>query len=103
MRHSHKKPSHHRKSTNPLAPILLVLGGALLLGLTAFLFWRGSTASAVPIEVSGAPRVKADKEKVDLGDVPLGQTVQVSFEIANVGDQPLRFTGEPYVEVAEGC
>jgi len=102
MRHSHKRPTPHRKPTNPLAPILLVLGGVLLLGLTAFLFWRGAASSA-PIEVSGAPRLKADKEKVDLGAVQLGQTVQVSFKIANVGDKPLRFTEDPYVEVVEGC
>jgi hypothetical protein len=82
---------------------MLVLGGVLLLGLTAFLFWRGGAASSVPIEVAGAPSLKADKEKVDLGDVRLGRTVQVSFEIANVGGKPLRFTGEPYVEVVEGC
>ena len=103
MRHSHKRPAPHRKSANALAPILLVLGGVLLLGLTAFLFWRGSAASSAQIEVTGAPSLKADKEKVDLGDVRLGQTVQVSFEIANVGDKPLRFTEEPYVEVVEGC
>jgi len=103
MRHSHKRPALHRKPTNPLVPILLVLGGVLLLGLTAFLFWRSGTASTAPIEVSGAPRLKADKEKVDLGAVQLGQTVQVSFKIANVGDKPLRFTEDPYVEVVEGC
>jgi hypothetical protein len=80
-----------------------VLGGVLLLGLTAFLFWRGGAASSAQIEVSGAPRLKADKEKVDLGAVQLGQTVQVSFKIANVGDKPLRFTEDPYVEVVEGC
>ncbi len=103
MRHSHKRPTSRRRSASAFGPLLLVLGGALLLGLTAFLFWRGQAASAVPIEVSGAPRVKADKEKVDLGDVPLGQTVQVSFEIANVGDQPLRIAQAPFVEVVEGC
>ena len=102
MSHSHKRPTHQRKSANAFAPILLVLGGVLLLGLTAFLFWRGNAAAFTP-EVTGAPRLKADKEKVDLGDVRLGQTVQVSFEIANVGDRPLRITGEPYVEVVEGC
>jgi hypothetical protein len=45
----------------------------------------------------------ADREEVDVGDVPLGQTVEVSFEIANTGDKPLRFIEAPYVEVVEGC
>ena len=103
MSHSHKRPKPHRKPANALAPILIVLGGVLLLGLTAFLVWRGNASSSVVIEVTGAPRLKADKEKVDLGDVRLGQIVQVSFEVANVGDRPLRFTEDPYVEVVEGC
>jgi hypothetical protein len=102
MKRSHKRPSRHRQSANALGPTLLVLGGMLLIGLTAFLFWRGNAASFTP-EVTGAPRLKADREEVNLGDVRLGQTVQVSFEISNVGDKPLRFTGEPYVEVVEGC
>ena len=103
MRHSHKRPTSYRKSTHPLVPILFVMGGVVLLSLAAFFLWRGNTGPASTPEVTGAPRLKADKEKVDLGDVKLGQTVQVSFEIANVGDQPLRFTQEPFVEVVEGC
>jgi hypothetical protein len=103
MRHNHKKPKPRRKSANAFGPILIVLGGVLLLAVTAFLVWRGNASTSVAIEVTGAPRLKADKEKVDLGNVRLGQTVQVAFEIANVGDQPLRFTEDPYVEVVEGC
>ena len=30
-------------------------------------------------------------------------TVEVSFEITNTGDQPLRLSEPPYVEVVEGC
>jgi hypothetical protein len=44
-----------------------------------------------------------DKEQVDLGNIPLGQTVEVTFNVANVGDQQLRFTEAPYVELVEGC
>jgi hypothetical protein len=29
--------------------------------------------------------------------------VSVSFEVTNVGDQPLIFTQPPDIEVAEGC
>ncbi len=46
---------------------------------------------------------KKTKEQVDLGNVQLGQTVKVSFLVTNVGDQPLRFSDKPYVEVVEGC
>ena len=55
------------------------------------------------IEVHGAASLKVDKEQVDLGDVQLGQTVKVSFQLTNVGDQPLKLSEKPYVELVEGC
>jgi hypothetical protein len=62
-----------------------------------------ATAPAFTPEVTGAPRLKVDKESIDLGDRKVEQLVSVSFEISNVGDQLLRFTQQPYIEVAEGC
>lgn len=44
-----------------------------------------------------------DQDKIDLGNVPLGQSVTVKFTLTNVGDQPLSFTQKPYIQVAEGC
>jgi hypothetical protein len=29
--------------------------------------------------------------------------VEVSFQLTNVGDQALRFSKAPYIEVLEGC
>jgi hypothetical protein len=92
----------------PWWAIGLVAAGAVLVALVLIGGNNNSTpanstpANYVP-EAKGAPALKVDKEKVDLGDVPLGQTVQVSFDIANVGDQVLRFNAAPYVEVVEGC
>jgi len=84
--------------------LFLALGGALLIG-AVFLILRGNQNPQVlaAIEVQGAASLKVDKEQVDLGDVQLGQTVKVSFQVTNVGDQPLRFSDQPYVEVVEGC
>ncbi len=84
--------------------LLLTLGGLFLVG-SAFFLFRGNKNNGplAAIEVRGAPSLKMDKEQVDLGNVPLGQTVQVSFRVTNVGDQPLRFSKAPYVEVVEGC
>jgi hypothetical protein len=84
--------------------LLLALGGVFLIG-AAFFLMRGNQNSQplTAIEVHGAPSLKADQEQIDLGDVPLGQTVQVSFRLTNVGDQPLRFSEKPYIEVVEGC
>ena len=62
-----------------------------------------AAAPAFTPEVTGAPKLKVDKESVNLGDRKVGQLVSASFEITNVGDQPLRFTEAPYIEVAAGC
>jgi hypothetical protein len=86
-------------------PLLIVLAGIVLVAGTLFAVWKSGqpTGAQVPIEVSGSPSLKVDQDKVDLGDVPLGQTVSVSFQLENVGDKTLRFSDKPYVEVVEGC
>lgn len=96
----HLKKQVKRKT--PAWPILLAVGGLLLLGV-AFLASRDAPAPQVPVEVVGNPSLEVDKERVDLGDVKLDQPVQVVFQLTNVGDQTLRFTQEPYIEVVEGC
>ena len=80
---------------------MALAGAAILIVVVVFAFQKKPT-SFTP-EVTGGPSLKADKEKVDLGDVKLGQTVEVSFEIRNVGDQSLKFSKAPYIEVKEGC
>lgn len=86
------------------APLFIVLGGVVLIGLAVVLLASsGQPAPKATPEVTGAPSLKADKDKVDLGTVPLGQTVTVAFDLSNVGDQVLRFTEAPYIEVAQGC
>jgi hypothetical protein len=81
--------------------LFLLLGGIILIGVAFFLVGKPQPKAA--IEVTGAPSLKVDKEQVDLGDEKLGSTVKVSFLLTNVGDQPLRFSKDPYVEVVEGC
>ncbi len=92
-----------RKPANrPPWLLFLSLGGLILMMLAGFAAWRDATLKA-KIETTGAPRLRADREAVDLGNVQLGQTVKVAFELTNVGDQPLRFKEQPYIEVVEGC
>ncbi len=91
----------HRQSKRWL-PILLALGGVLLVGM-AFLALRDKSTPDAAIEVTGAPSLKVDREVVDLGDMKFNQLAQVSFQITNVGDQTLRFAKDPYIEVVEGC
>lgn len=90
------------KTKKSKLPLLLVIVGAFLL-LVAAIFAFQKKEPVVTPEVTGAASLKIDKELVDLGDMKLGNTAKVSFEITNVGDQPLKFSKEPYIEVKEGC
>jgi len=86
-------------------PLLVVVAGVLLVAGALFALWKSGQPATpkVPVEVSGSPSLEVDREIVDLGDVPLNQTVSVSFQLTNVGDETLRFTDEPFIEVVEGC
>jgi hypothetical protein len=90
----------------PKTPIwlwgLIAAGVAIIAFVVIQAASSNSTPPPVPL-VTGGPALQVDKEKVDFGDVTLGQTVEAKFEVTNVGDQPLRFTKKPYVEVIEGC
>ncbi len=87
-------------------PLAMIAGGLVLIGLVVYAAWQAGSPGAgptVPVEVEGAPSLKVDKDEVDLGDVRLGQTVEVEFTVYNVGDRQLRFVEKPYVELVEGC
>ena len=98
-----KKIAPPEKQRVPIWLALIIIAGVALIVVALIGSGSNSTASATAPQVSGAPALRVDQEKIDLGDVPLGQTVSVKFEVANVGDQSLRFTEKPYVEVVEGC
>ncbi len=100
--HKTKKTFRHHRKKQPW-PMLLLMGGALLLVVGAVFAFRKPPPPQAAIEVSGAPSLKVDRQTVNLGDVRLGQTVDVKFKLMNVGDQPLRFSQAPYVQVLEGC
>jgi hypothetical protein len=104
MANSSKSASKGRQPQHKSSKVLLffVLGGAIILLIAAFFTFQKKSTPNTP-DVTGAPGLKVDKEKVDLGDVKLGKTVQVSFELKNVGDQPLLFSKAPFIEVKEGC
>ena len=97
-----RPPARRKRSSTPLAAWLLVGGGLVLLAVVAVLAWPRAVPKA-QMEVTGAPKLKVDQDKVDLGNVTLGQTVEVTFQLTNVGDQPLRIAHAPFVEVVEGC
>ena len=81
----------------------LIFGGVLFLILIVFFALQNKPSTSFTPDVSGAPSLKVDKELIDFGDVKLGTEVKASFQITNVGDQPLRFTEEPYITLLDGC
>ena len=80
-----------------------VLAGALLL-LAGFIFYpKDSGDPSFTPEVEGAPSLMVDQEIIDFGNVKINESVTASFELTNVGDQTLRFTEQPYIELKAGC
>ncbi len=106
------KKRHHKKvkpTPKPQIPWLwLTVGAAILLVLGGLsLMWTPSDTGVVTLdvtpEVSGSPRLAVDQEIIDEGYIKLNKTVQTTYRLRNVGDQPLYITGEPQVELVEGC
>jgi len=91
-----------RRQQKRLQLLLLIGGGVLFIAGSLFAVFRNSKPVAI-VEVAGSPSLKVDQEVVDLGDVTLGNTVQVSFQLTNVGDKTLRFSEVPTIEVLAGC
>ena len=93
---------------NPKVPSWLVLLGIVLAGVAALFAWSAiadgnAKPNRMPVETNGRPKFVADQAHIDLGDVQLGRTVQAGFKLSNTGDQPLRFTQVPIIQVVEGC
>ena len=97
-----RRKSQAKQKPSLPRPLLLALGGALLLGLGLLAYWRGNTAAGVEDEV-GQPNLVVDREVVDFSDVRLGEWVTASFTLTNTGAGAVRFTEPPYIEVVEGC
>jgi hypothetical protein len=94
------KPQQPKKF--PVWLLFIIGAGVVLIAVAVIGGNRAATPALVPV-VTGAPALQVDKEKVDLGAIALGNTVEVKFEVTNVGDQPLVFTKAPYLEVVKGC
>ncbi len=102
---SSRTRKRRNRSKGSVWPAVLVLGVLALLAVALYAMWQNNSTQGPPVavEVNGRPSIKVDKPETNLGDIKLGKTVQTSFRVMNVGDQPLTITEKPYVEVVEGC
>ena len=81
---------------------LLLAGGLFLISQLNKSSETSQTRNYTPA-VMGRPQVAVSQDKIDYGDVKLGQPINTVFDVRNVGDQDLLVQGEPQVEVVEGC
>ena len=97
---SRNKPASNSKQW----PLLIVAGGILLVVVAAVVVWAGnqSEPSFTP-QVKGAPAISVEPAQIDMGAVKLGTPVKADFLVKNLGDEPLKFTEDPYIELVEGC
>lgn len=100
-----RRQESRRKKQRRNTLILLIAGGLLLIGAGVSFAKNALDNRADPslIEVGGQPSLKVDQELIDYGDVKLNTRLTFALNLTNVGDEPLKISEDPYVEVKEGC
>ena len=92
---SRKYKSSRKQRQKAFNPLILMVGGGVLLILAAlFVAFRNG---------GGAPSLAVDQEVIDYGDVKLDTSLTFAVKVTNTGGGTLRFKEEPYIEVREGC
>ena len=89
-----------RQQQKPSTPLIALIVAGVLLVAVAFLFALGVFGGA---DGGGMPKLSVDQQKIDYGDVHLGESKSFAIKITNTGDGLLRFKEQPYIEVLEGC
>lgn len=101
-----KDIANEKKHNQPkkIWPAILAVLGLVLVAVAGWTFFKEPASVFLEdLTSSGTPVLQVDQEKVDVGDVKLGKTVQVTFQLTNAGTKALRFSKAPYVEIVEGC
>ena len=78
-------------------------GSLLVVSLIFILVKNAHRINPELIEVEGRPAIKVDQELIDYGYKKWNTNLTFDIKVTNIGDQPLRFSEAPYVEVLEGC
>jgi hypothetical protein len=98
-----RRSHQHTSPLKRYLPQIIIGTGALVVAAGLLLATRkGSPSDYVP-EYTGGPRIDLGQEVYDYGYVELNTVITTDVEISNVGDQPLRITDTPQVQVLEGC
>ena len=113
MTENRKKPQGDVPERKNTGILVLMAVGLLLIAVAGIFFFRPGSDRFVPevrggaslkvTKIMGGPEMKLDGQKVDFGEVPVGQQVEVTYTIQNVGDQDLQFKEIPFITIAEGC
>ena len=74
---------------------IIVIACGIFVVLAALLLVRESGA--------GTPRILVDQQRIDYGDVRIGESRAFKIKVTNTGSGVLRFSEKPYIEVLEGC
>ena len=91
------------RSRWPKGLLLGAFGLAVLVGVATWFFLQQGSPEPVAAEYRGGPRLRVDSDSIDLGSLPFEKFVRAQFRLRNVGDQPLRISGNPRVDAVEGC
>ena len=94
--------------------VWIIISLGLILAAGAIIFLVNKNREGFQPAVSGAPKLKilrivsgsdtvVDADKVDFGDIRVGDPAKVSYTLTNIGDKPLEFNEPPWIEVKEGC
>lgn len=82
--------------------LLGIFGASLLFILAALAIFQISQPGGI-LGQKGSPSLTVDVEEINLGEIPVGQSVQAAFQLTNTGTQALKFSEAPFIEVKEGC
>jgi hypothetical protein len=100
-----KKLKKQRQQKKKRQKLIWTIGAGVLLLLSVVfpLLRNANRINPELVEVEGRPVIKVDQELIDYGYRKWNTNLTFDIKVTNVGDQTLRFSETPYVEVLEGC
>src|SRR5689334_1725202 len=110
MSRSSRKSRQHKTSRIlgiPVKTLPWLIGTLVLLPIIGVLLLNQSSGGPIDPnfvpKVKGAPSIEVAQNFFELGIQHYNVPVDVTYNIQNVGDQPLRILEAPKVQVLEGC